>query len=332
MALTAGQSTLGLVRIAVRQRADMVDSTFCTDAELHSWINASYRELYDLLVASYGDDYYATSDTSITTDGTSDTYSLPTDFYKLLGVDIRTGSSGDYFTLRRFNFNERNRDLVGVTSGRVYRSDEVRYRVQGSVLWLSPRAASGQTLRIWYVPRPSTLTDTATATAGAIAAGDTLTVNGTTFTFVAAGATGTQVNVGASPTLSLAALVTKLNTYTSTIGITATSSGTTMTATSYQGSQVTWSQTNVVNGSGLTLGSWTNVLDGVSGWEEYVVVDVAIKALAKEESDVSVLMAQKEALRARIVQVSAQRDVSAPATVTDVHVTGSDVPWGWGWM
>lgn len=62
-------------------------------------------------------------------------------------------------------------------------------------------------------------------------------------------------------------------------------------------------------------------------WDEYVVVDMAIKCLQKEESDVSILMAQKAALRQRIVNAAASRDISEPAHVLDVD---SDTP-AWPW-
>jgi hypothetical protein len=44
------------------------------------------------------------------------------------------------------------------------------------------------------------------------------------------------------------------------------------------------------------LATLTDVCDGVSGWTEYIIVDAAIKCLQKQESDVSVLLAQKQAL------------------------------------
>lgn len=83
--------------------------------------------------------------------------------------------------------------------------------------------------------------------------------------------------------------------------------------------------------SGQTVGLWYaprltalaadgDLLDGVSGWEEYIVVDAAIKALQKEESDVSVLFAQKQALIARIEAASENRDAGAPACVSDTRV------------
>ncbi len=70
----------------------------------------------------------------------------------------------------------------------------------------------------------------------------------------------------------------------------------------------------------------TDVLDGVSGWTEYVIVDAAIKALQKEESDVSVLYAQKVALRARIEESGMNRDAGQPDCISNTR-TGSE-RWG----
>lgn len=70
----------------------------------------------------------------------------------------------------------------------------------------------------------------------------------------------------------------------------------------------------------------TDVCDGVSGWTEYIIVDAAIKALQKEESDVSVLMAQKQALIARIEAAAENRDAGMPMTISDTrNVTGNGI-------
>lgn len=63
----------------------------------------------------------------------------------------------------------------------------------------------------------------------------------------------------------------------------------------------------------------TDVLDGISGWTEYVITDAAIKALQKEESDVTVLAAQKMALIKRIEESAMNRDVGQPDSVSDVR-------------
>lgn len=80
----------------------------------------------------------------------------------------------------------------------------------------------------------------------------------------------------------------------------------------------------------------SDVVDGVSGWTEYIVVDVAIKALQKEESDVSVFLAQKAALIQRIEAAAENRDAGNPATVADVQFSSGAWPYnagfgGGGW-
>lgn len=72
---------------------------------------------------------------------------------------------------------------------------------------------------------------------------------------------------------------------------------------------------------------------GISGWWEYVIVDAAIKALQKEESDVSALMMQKQALKLRIEASSLNRDAGQPDTISDTRSTswgGNDMGPGGG--
>lgn len=158
--------TLLELRTVSRQRADQVNSQFISDAELNSYINQSYFELYDILVQSYGDDYYVSNPVQFTTDGISATYALPDGalyaaapaLYKLLGVDLQlqAGVPGSYVTLNRFNFSQRNRysipnfqSFFGVTN--------LRYRLQGSNLLFTPIPMAGQTIQLWYIPRLTTL-------------------------------------------------------------------------------------------------------------------------------------------------------------------------------
>ena len=154
---------LAQLRTASRQRADMVNSTFVSDAELSSYINASYYELYDLLVQKYGNDYYV-KEYSFNLAGNQSRYDLPDDFYKLLGVDLEIGSGPDgYVSLRPFSLAERNRystanvqTWIGVTN--------LRYRLSGNKLWFTPSPQTGQTIRIWYIPRLAELVDEVTIT------------------------------------------------------------------------------------------------------------------------------------------------------------------------
>lgn len=63
----------------------------------------------------------------------------------------------------------------------------------------------------------------------------------------------------------------------------------------------------------------TDTVDGVSGWTEYIIVDAAIKALQKEESDVSALMVQKQALIDRIQSSAMNRDAGQPDTISQTR-------------
>ena len=54
-------------------------------------------------------------------------------------------------------------------------------------------------------------------------------------------------------------------------------------------------------------------------YSEYIVIDVAIKLLQQEESDPSVLMAQKGAMIARINNMKHNRDVGNPITTRKVR-------------
>jgi len=219
--------TLLELRTRARQRADMVNSGFVSDSELNVYINASYAELYDLLVSKHGEDYFVDS-FNITTTNNVETYSLPSDFYKLLGVDLQLDTSSNWVSLKRFEFAERNIPQIWD----IKFVDFIRYRVFGSSLKLSPVPQSHQNIRVWYIPLPSKLVKD------------------------------------------------------------------------------------------------NDTFDGIDGWEEYVVIDVAIKMLTKEESDTSQLLGEKMAMKLRIEQMAEARDEGQPARVQDMNSLSSNYYYG----
>lgn len=234
--------TLAELLTASRQRADMVNSQFVTDAELTSYINQSYFELYDLLISKFGDNYYVAPPYIINTNGTDAQYALPTNppFYKLLGVDLALSGTADSFvTIRPFEFIDRNRYAVPNFQS-FYGLTNLRYRLNGDKIWFTPIPAANQRIQLWYIPRMTTL--------------------------------------------SLS----------------------------------------------------TDTVEGISGWTEYIIVDAAIKCMQKEESDVSVLMAQKQMLIQRIEAMAEGRDAGSPAKVSDNlyadfwFPTGSGAGTNWG--
>lgn len=71
----------------------------------------------------------------------------------------------------------------------------------------------------------------------------------------------------------------------------------------------------------------SDTLDDLNAYSEYVIVDSAIKMLQKEESDVSVLMSQKEALKKRITDKAQNRDSALSPTVSDIYAENTDFFW-----
>lgn len=59
-------------------------------------------------------------------------------------------------------------------------------------------------------------------------------------------------------------------------------------------------------------------VSGVLDFEEYIVIDCAIKMLTKEESDISALALQKQQILKRIEDMVQNRDAGSPQTITDV--------------
>lgn len=195
-------TTLLNARDRCKQQSDNVNASFLSDPEWNNLIGDSYVELYGLLATQYGEDYLVGPPFSITTDGTNNLFALPSDLFKLLGVDLQVQSSALWVTLKPFMFAERN--SLGLVN--------------------TPAPMAGQTVRLWYVPSPPAFDSD----------NDTL------------------------PTALLA-------------------------------------------------------------YDEYIIADAVIKALAKEESDVSVFMARKQQIIERINGEASNRDAGSPTRIVDYY-------------
>lgn len=79
------------------------------------------------------------------------------------------------------------------------------------------------------------------------------------------------------------------------------------------------------------LSSDSDTLNGVNGWEEFVVIDAAIKCLMKEESDTRALMMERERIVARIEMEAEQRNMGESLTITNrrkkVYDDPADIWW-----
>ena len=210
-------ATLSVLISEVRSLADMVGSTFVTDAEITNWLNLELGALYDALVTKHEDYFLAASPQAITCGGTTGTVALASDCYKVMGVDVQL-SNTEWQPVRRFQFAERNQN-TGTLSGEC----SYRYRLMGSNIVLDPIPASGTKFRVWYAP---TMTRLASAS------------------------------------------------------------------------------------DAIALGN---------GWERHAVLGAAAKALMKEESDASGLLAEQARLRVDIEKAMSNRDSGEPARIADTR-------------
>lgn len=259
--------TLGSLRLQAQQRADLEGSSVISTPEWNQYISQSYKRLYDMLIAAYGNDYSVASPYQFSITGTQ-LYSLPTDFYKLLGVDIASSASlTGWLTLKKFEFIDRN-----------------KYSFQ------NPLPIPSSTVQLWYIPEPTSLqfqplcsTTLSSTTIGigsyssAITAGMSVSGSG-----IPAGTTIVSVN-------------TTLNTAVLSVAATSTQAR-------------------------VTLSFWidSTTVDGISGWEEYIIVDAAIKANVKQEFPVDDLRIQKAEMVSDIQSMAEGRDAGQAHHVSDV--------------
>ena len=274
--------TLTELRTLTRQRADMENSQFVDDTELTRYLNNSWGELYNLIGENFNEDYFTTSSTISLTSGT-DSYSLPSDFYKLRGVDLVVTST-ESVPLRRYNWAQRTRNSLTV-----YARD-YRYRLQKNSIVFTPVPSTSDSVKLFYIPSPRKLES---VTPSGVTTGSTTTYTVSSHSFVA----DDVVNVSGF-------LATDYNSQQTVQSVTATTIVTDLDSSALS--------------APTSIGTVESVFDFYTGWDEYIIVDSAIKMLVKEEQDVTGLMVQKNMLKERMITESQNRDAGEPQTVTDV--------------
>lgn len=141
--------TLSELDTRIRQRADMEGSEFISTTEMYGYINDSYKELYDLLVSKF-EDYYIADPLEFTISSGSSTYSLPSDFYKVIGVDFAVDAN-NWQTVTPFVFADRNRRRLSDKLRGLYTT--ASYRILGDTMRFVPSDQCAGDYRLWYVPR-----------------------------------------------------------------------------------------------------------------------------------------------------------------------------------
>lgn len=259
--------SLGSLRLQAQQRADLEGSAVISTSEWNQYLSQSYKRLYDMLVAAYGNDYYVQTPYQFSI-GSTQLYDLPDDFYKLLGVDIASSQSlTGWLTLKRFEFIDRN-----------------KYSFQ------NPLPIPSSTIQLWYIPEPTSLQFQPICST---------TLSSTT---IGIGASSAVITAGMSVSgagISTGTTVVSVNTTLNTAVISAAATATQTAAT-------------------LSFWDDSTEIDGISGWEEYVIIDAAIKANIKQEFPVDDLRIQKAEMVADIQGMAEGRDAGQAHHVSDV--------------
>lgn len=153
----SGQQTLAQLIQNAKSHADMISSTFVSQAEWIDYLNTGLCELWDLMILKYGAKYFHQPAFQFTTDGISNQYRLPPDFYKGTGVDLAVSAPDWWVSLKPFPWAERNRFALRNFQS-FYGLSNLRYCYLADSVFFMPNPVGGQTFRLWYVPKASVLT------------------------------------------------------------------------------------------------------------------------------------------------------------------------------
>lgn len=141
-----------------RARTDKTNSTFLSNAvDLIPWLDESHRELYELLVTSYGDEYFLTTATLAVAADAEKTSVVPvtvvvgesTTYYyiwKLVRVDVEFDDIR--VPMSQFSFSDA---VLDDTSHAWDAGVDIRYRFSDQHLYWNPRPSTAQSVKLYFV-------------------------------------------------------------------------------------------------------------------------------------------------------------------------------------
>jgi len=144
------------IDLADMRNSAFIDQSGTVGTELIRYANMAYKDLYQRIVLSK--EFYFTTSTNISVVNGTSSYALPSDFYKLDGVDMAIDSSGRYLTLQPFGFVERNKFRSGLNVPIAPYGQIFRYIIVGSTIQFVPIPSLSCTVQMWYTPEPITVT------------------------------------------------------------------------------------------------------------------------------------------------------------------------------
>lgn len=303
---TSSQVSLGAMRLAAQEASDFENNPAIPTEAWNQFISQSYKRLYDMLIAAYNNDYHVAPAYQFNLTNTQ-SYPLPDGspkfinvnghtapkFYKLMGVDLQYSSSPNgWVTLKNFNFIEKNKYAYPNTTTNWNGYSNLRYKLQGNDLYIVPIPAQGQLAQIWYVPAPTNLQ------------------------FRLPGYTVVSSNVIGSITDTTGLSVGMNISSNFTNGI--IPSSTTITAIS--STTVTMSNSALSTQSATIFSAWSDatLMEGISGWDQFVIIDAARKAMTKKEFDATDMKQERDAMMSEIQGMAEARDVGQAFHTSDV--------------
>lgn len=283
-----------------------------------SFVNEGHSKIYGKLV-EISEDYFWKSASLTYLSSDNGLKALPSDFYKLRGVDLILDRN---VTVRRFELNNRN-DYNQVDRFRVWGGRQpVWYRVVGGNLEIIPHDRAPGDYTLWYVPRK---TDLAPAVG---------TVGGVKYEHIRDGEAGSGVTVahsggGSGDTASVSVSGTAI---TVTIDAAATKKTTVADAVNahVDARQLVYAEAAFPS-DGLATSAVATALAGEvtmdanipDGFEDYVVLYAAILAKQKGEEDHGTLSALIRDAESKIDGLAKNRDAAMPKVVPDVDDIGN---------
>lgn len=317
--------TLLEMRTEVRQRADMVNSQFVSDAEIDRYLNESISELYDIIIETAAQEYYLATH-SFNTVANQDTYLLPADMYVLKGVDAQVGAPAP-LPIMPYRFNDRYdwRNVPGFWS----QYGEIQYRLLGHAHSVPTDPGSP----LFPAEPTGLLLNTVDA---AFAATASMQNNDVSMFYIG------QTVVFGLTRLVLQVLEVREDLTPQVVVFSAPLIGVVAGETINQVQVADYApqiRFTPIPTAATSINIWyiphapvlatdEDLWNGFNGWEEYPIVDSAIKCLEKEESDTSALELRKQRLYTRIQSLSQKRDGGFPESVTDVYQNYSGY-WRW---
>lgn len=140
------------VDLADMRNSQFIDQTGQPGTELIRYTNMAYRDLYQQIILSK--EFYYTTTTTIQINIGTAAYPLPSDFYKLDGVDLYLDDSGRFLTMTPFMFKERNKFRSGLALSVAPYGQVFKYMIVGNNIQFIPLPSQQSNVQLWYTPEP----------------------------------------------------------------------------------------------------------------------------------------------------------------------------------